>query len=137
LIFESEDSRTARDESGVGCIVVADTDETVFLMARQLTAPDRWEIAYAADSGELLRTLIVKRVKLAIVSLEILNESPLVAEELIARTRRGLRLVVTSEEHCEVNERRARMVGPVYYAPKPVNIGVLGDVIDSALVAAG
>ncbi len=104
-------------------------------MARQLTAPDRWEIAYAADAGELLRAVIVKPVKLAIVSLEILNESPLVAQELVARTRRGLRLVVTSEEHCEVNERRARMVGPVYYAPKPVNISVLGDVICSALVA--
>ena len=137
MILESDESWDVVDGSSVGCIVVADAGETVFLMARQVTAPDRWEIAYAADAGELLRMVIVKPVRLAIVSLEILNESPLVAQELVARTRRGLRIVVTSEVHCEVNERMARMVGPVYYAPKPVNISVLSDVIDSALVTSG
>ena len=137
MISESGESWGGKAEKSIGCIVVADVDETVFLMTRQLTAPDRWEVVYAADAGELLRTVIVKPVKLVIVSLAILNESPLVAQELVARSRRGLRLVVTSEEHCEVNERRARLVGPVYYAPKPVNISVLSDVIDSALVAIG
>ena len=125
----------ARDECNIGCIVVADVDETVFLMARQLTAPDRWRIAYAADAGELLEAIVVEPVRLAIVSLTILNESPLVARELIERSRRGLRLIVTTDEHCEVNERRARMVGPVYYAPKPHNISILNDVLGGALRA--
>ena len=117
-------------------VVVADPDESVFAMVRQLTAPDIWRVAYAETSDGLLRVLRKSRVSLVLVELSMLDADPALAEELTSRARRGLRLVVTTDDHSESSERRARLIGPVYYAPKPVNVSLMSDVLAGALDAA-
>jgi DNA-binding NtrC family response regulator len=117
----------------VGRVIVADPDPSVFAMVRQLTAPDLWEVRYAGTPDEVLRGLRAGPVKLAVVELPMLDDSPMLSEELMARVRRGLSVVVTTDYHSEPNERRARIIGPVYYAPKPLHVGVLSRVLDGAL----
>lgn len=120
----------------VGRVVVADAESSLFAMARQLTAPDLWQLEYA-ETPEALSALFRRGpVQVAIVNLQMLKSNPELAEELTERTRRGLRVVVTTDEHNEANERLARTVGPVHYAPKPLAITMLSDVLDSALVEA-
>lgn len=120
----------------VGRVVVADPDEAAFSMVRQLTAPDRWQVMYASSAEELRSILHTGPVSLAVVDLAMLDGSPRLAAELADRSRRGLRVVVTTDEHNESNERRARMHGPVFYAPKPLNIRLLNHVVEGALGAA-
>lgn len=127
--------RSYADVDG-GHVVVADPDESVFAMVRQLTAPDVWRVGYAETPGELLRLLRKSRVSLAVVDLSVLDGDPALADELMSRARRGLRVVVTTREHSEANERRARLIGPVYYAPKPLNASVFNHVLEGALRAA-
>lgn len=122
---------------GRGRLIVADPDESVFMMVRQLTAPDRWEVRYAATASEFRELLHTQpAASLAIVGVSMLDASPELATELLERSRRGLRVVVTTDEHSERNERRARLIGPVCYAPKPVNVVLLNHVLDGALRAA-
>ena len=121
----------------VGNVVVADPDEGMFSMVRQLTAPDRWRVSYAANAADLMRMLRSGEVRLAVVDLSMLDASPALADDLVGRSRRGLCVVVTTDDHCEANERRARTLGPVYYAPKPLNITLLNHVLDGALSATG
>jgi len=120
-------------DGGFGRVIVADTDESAFAMVRQLTAPDRWEVRYAGTALELLRLLRAGPARLAVVNLSMLDDAWLVAEDLRERSRRGLRVVITTDEHNEVNERRARLIAPVFYAPKPLNILLLSRVLEGAL----
>ena len=124
-------SRLAKFDSGR--VVVADRDETVFAMVRQLTAPDIWQVAYAGTPEELLSILHKAQVSLAVVELLMLDDCPTLADDLVARSRRGLRVVVTTSEHSESSERRARLIGPVYYAPKPIDASLLNHVLEGAL----
>jgi len=119
-----------------GNLVVADPDEGMFSMVRQLTAPDRWQVTYAGNAADLVRILQSGEVRLVVVELSMLDASPALAEDLLERSRRGLRVVVTTDDHNESNERRARTLGPVYYAPKPLNITLLNYVLEGALGAA-
>jgi CheY-like chemotaxis protein len=120
-----------------GHVIVADPDEATFAMVRQLTAPDVWRLSYASSGFELVRQLRSACVRLVIVDLSLVESDPELAEDLVARSRRGLAVVVTTAEHSEQIERRARLLGPVYYAPKPLNIMLLNQVLDGALSAAG
>jgi len=119
-----------------GHILVADPDESVFTMVRQLTAPDVWAIGYAETAEEVLDHLHRGWVSMVVVELSMLDGSPELVDELLDRSRRGVKVVVTTDAHSEAAERRARRMGPVYYAPKPVNIGVLSRVLQGALRAA-
>jgi len=117
-----------------GSLLVADADPSTFTMVRQLTAPDLWKVTYAGSAEAVLAALRGGEVSLAIVDLSmVLDAPPQLAEELLARSRRGLRLVLTTAEHDEATERRARTLGPVFYAPKPLNIALLSHVLDGAL----
>ncbi len=80
------------------------------------------------------RSRLVRAIRLAIVNLSMLDSE--LEEELIARSRRGLRVVITSDEHNEANERRARLAGAVFYAPKPLHIAVLRQVLEGVLKVA-
>ena len=124
-------SRSAKFDSGR--VVVADPDETVFAMVRQLTAPEIWRVAYAGTSEELLDIFHRGQVSLVVVELSMLDDCSMLADELMSRSRRGLRIVVTTAEHSESSERRARLIGPVYYAPKPINPSLLNHVLEGAL----
>lgn len=124
-------SRSAELDSG--SVVVADPDETVFAMVRQLTAPDIWRVLYAGTPEGLLDIFHKAQVSLAVVELSMLDGCPMLVEELVSRSRRGLRVVVTTAEHSESSERRARLLGPVYYAPKPINAALLHHVLEGAL----
>ncbi len=126
--------RSLSSPSGLGRVIVADPDESAYEMVRQLTAPDRWEVRYVGTSDALRDVLRSGPAQLALVNLSLLDES--LAEELIERSRRGLRVVITSDEHSEATERRARLIGPVFYAPKPLHIMVLRQVLDGALKVA-
>ena len=117
----------------LGRVIVADPDPAVFAMVRQLTAPDLWEVKYAGTAGEVVKILRAGPVRLAVVELPMLDDSPMLSEELVARARRGLCVVVTADHHSELNERHARVIGPVYYAPKPLHVAVLSRVLDGAL----
>jgi DNA-binding response OmpR family regulator len=117
-------------------LVVADPDETLFVMVRQLTAPDLWQVEHAETGEELLRMLRMGRVRLVIVNLAMLDDCPGLADNLSGRSRRGLSVVVTVDHHSESNERRARMIGPAFYAPKPFGIVLLGTVLEGALSGA-
>ena len=121
---------TGRD---TGNLLVADADPSTFMMVRQLTAPDVWQVAYAESADGVMQVLRRGEVRLAIVDLAMVDASPFLAEELLARSRRGLCVVLTTDEHNEANERRARTLGPVFYAPKPLNIAVLNHVLNGAL----
>lgn len=123
---------TGRD---VGRVIVADPDETLFAMVRQLTAPDLWQVEQAGTGEELRRMLRGGAVRLALVNLAMLDECAELGEELSDRSRRGLRLVVTTDQHSESNERRSRMIGPAFYAPKPVSVDLLASVLEEALGA--
>lgn len=117
-------------------IVVADPDDSVYAMVRQLTAPDRWRIVYAPTPGELVSVFRKGPISLALVALSLVDGLPELAEEISARTRRGLNVVITAEEHSESTERRARLLGPVFYAPKPLEMTLLNHVLEGALGAA-
>lgn len=121
--------------SGLGRVIVADPDESAYAMVRQLTAPDRWEVRYVGTSEELREALRSGPAQLALVNLSLLDEelSEELSEELMERSRRGLRVVIVADEHNELNERRARVLSPVFYAPKPVQMGVLNEVVQGAL----
>ena len=120
--------------AALGRVVIADTDESVYAMVRQLTAPDQWEIRTVETPGELISVLHDGPVRLAVVDLAFLDES--LEDELTERSQRGLRVVFTSAEHSEETERRARRVGAVYYAPKPLHIALLRQVLEGALKVA-
>ena len=120
----------------VGNLVVADPDESMFSMVRQLTAPDEWRVSYAATPVDVMRMLRSGGVRLAVIELAMLDASPALAEDVVSRSRRGLRVIVTTDDHSEANERRARTLGPVFYAPKPLNITLLNHVLQGALRAA-
>ena len=119
----------------VGCVVVADGDETLFAAVRQLTAPDLWEVEYAATGEELRRILRRREVRLALVNFAMVEECAGLGVELSSRSRRGLRVVVTTDRHSESTERRSRMIGSAFYAPKPVSVDVLARVLEGALGA--
>jgi len=119
----------------VGRLVVADGDETLFAMVRQLTAPDLWQVEHAETAEDLRRMLRMGGVRLAVVNLVMLEECPELADDLSARSRRGLSVVVTTDHHSESNERRSRMMGPAFYAPKPVSIVLLSAVLEGVLGA--
>ncbi len=120
--------------AALGRVVIADADESAYAMVRQLTAPDQWEIQDVGTPEALLAALHDGPVRLAIVNLSMLDSE--LEEELIARSRRGLRVVITSDEHNEANERRARLAGAVFYAPKPLHIAVLRQVLEGVLKVA-
>jgi DNA-binding response OmpR family regulator len=117
----------------VGRVIVADPDETLFAMVRQLTAPDVWQVEHAETAEELRRMLRGGETRLAVVNLAMLDECAGLVEELSDRTRRGLRVVVTTDQHSERNERRSRGMGPAFYAPKPVSMDMLASVLEGAL----
>ena len=119
-----------------GNLLVADSDPAVFPMVRQLTAPDLWQIASATTADEVMTKLRGGEIKLAIVNLSLVETSPMLADDLQARSRRGLKVVLTTDVHDEATERRARTLGPVFYAPKPLNISLLHHVLEGALLKA-
>lgn len=100
-------------------------------MVRQLTAPDRWQVRYASTPEELRQALREGPSRMALVNLALVDEA--LEEELTERSRRGLNVVITADEHNELNERRSRMLGPVFYAPKPMHIVVMTQVLRGAL----
>ena len=115
-------------------MIVADPDESAYAMVRQLTAPDRWEVRYVGTREGLREALHSGPAQPALVNLSLLDEE--LSEELMERSRRGLSVVIVADEHNELNERRARVLSPVFYAPKPVHIGVLNQVVQGALKVA-
>ncbi len=117
-----------------GRVIVADGDEATYGLVRQLTAPDLWQISYASDAESFRQELHSGQAQLAVVNLALVDED--LAEELIERTSRGLSVVVLADEHSDDNERAARLLGPVAYAPKPVHLLILKRVLDGALDAA-
>lgn len=115
----------------LGRLIVADTEDSAYAIVRQLTAPDRWEVKYAGTTEELMRALHAGPTRLALVNMALVDEQML--RELTERSRRGLSVVITADEHSEWTERRARLMGPVFYAPKPLHIVVLRQVLEGVL----
>ncbi len=130
MLFSSHRRRMVSSPA-LGRVIVADPDDASYAMVRQLTAPDCWEVRYAGTPDELREALRGPAARLALVNLSLVDEEMM--EELTERSRRGLRVVITTDEHSETNERRARLLGPVFYAPKPVHVTLLSEVLDGAL----
>lgn len=122
-----------RFEAEAGRIIVADADASVFVLTRQLTAPDRFAVESAETPDALRQGLRRGPVELAVVNVAMLEASPELAEELTNRSRRGLKVIVTNDAHDESTERCARAVSPVHYSPKPMSVSMFKDVIESAL----
>ncbi len=121
--------------SALGRVIVADGDDAGYATVRRLAAPDLWQVRYAADAPALRHELRSNGVLLAVVNLALIDDE--IGEELIDRAGRGLRIVVLADEHSEDNERRARLLCPVAYAPRPEHLSTLRRVLADVLIAAG
>jgi len=117
----------------VPVVLVVDADRTVSERLREELSAFEADVIGTCAVREALVVMLERTVPLAVVNMTLPECS---AERLVPAIRRvqsDVIIVLTTDEHCEDVERRARGLGIMLYLPKPIAPGLLGEAVRSAL----
>jgi DNA-binding NtrC family response regulator len=117
----------------VPLILVVDADVSTRDVLREELAGLDAEVVGTSMVRETLLVMLERKVPLAVVNMTLPECS---AERLVPALRRiqsDLVVILTTDEHSEELERKARGLGIMLYLPKPIAPGLLGEAIRSAI----
>ncbi len=114
-------------------VLGGDPDPEVMSLLRELTPPDMYRLEETAEPAEFSELLRWLDVALAVVDVGLLKQDERLRGYLAGRSRLGLPVIVTAEQHDASDEMIARRVGCVLYAPKPLAFWLIQQAVTGLL----
>lgn len=122
---------------GGATVLVVDLEEETRSTLRTLGQAEGWNILAAASGQAALSALREhgSQLRLIIVSLDLPDMSWITVIGRVREMKWDLPIIVTTMAHSEATELFVRRLGAVFYAPKPLDPGLLRQAILGALRA--
>jgi DNA-binding response OmpR family regulator len=117
----------------VPLLLVVDPDPTVSECLREELSAFEAEVMATYTVRETLVAMLERTVPLAVVNMTLPECSAGRLVPAIRRAQSDVIVILTTDEHSEEVERKARGLGITLYLPKPIAPGLLGEAVRSAL----